>query len=130
MTVPHGNDVARFATLGPDHHHQPAVVVAGGDETRLAIIEPTVDYCRGSASEYLAGSREIQTAMPERQRALCRIEGDVHKLIVPPINVNRGEWETVNCQRRAMVSPYATGFLKGLSAVPSYCGIYKRLKES
>jgi hypothetical protein len=67
MTVPHRDDVACVATLRPDHHHQPAVEMTRGDETRLAIIEPIVDDRCGTAIEYLVGSREIQPAMPPRQ---------------------------------------------------------------
>ena len=67
-----------------------AVEVTRADETRLAIIEPVVDDRCGAAVEYLASAREIQPAMPTRQLTLRRIEGDVHTLIVPPINVK--EW--------------------------------------
>src|ERR1700722_15407355 len=48
-----------------------------GDETRLAIIEPLVGDHRSSALEHFAGPHEIQAAMPERQRTLRRVEGNV-----------------------------------------------------
>jgi len=44
----------------------------------LAIIEPIVGDCRGASAKHLTGPRKIQTAMPEREIALRRIESDPH----------------------------------------------------
>lgn len=84
--MPHRDDVARFATLRPDHDHQPAVELARGYKMCLTIIEPVVDDRRGAALEHFAGPRDIEPAMPARQFPLRRIEGDL-PIIVPPINV-------------------------------------------
>jgi hypothetical protein len=61
--MPHRNDVARFATLRPDHNDQTTVEMPCADEPRLAVIEPVIDDRCGHACKHLAGSREIESAM-------------------------------------------------------------------
>jgi hypothetical protein len=36
MTAPHRNNVVDFATLRPDHHNQPPVEMARGDQSGFA----------------------------------------------------------------------------------------------
>lgn len=87
--MPHRDDVARFATLRPDHNHRPAVELTGGDETGFAAIEPLIDDGRSKTGKDFIGPREIQPATSEREIALDRIEGNP-QIIVPPINVKLG----------------------------------------
>ena len=72
--------------MRPDLHHETAVEMTRADEAGLAVVEPVVGNGRGVPGKQFVGASEIQPAMFQGEIALRRIEGDLHELIVPPIN--------------------------------------------
>jgi hypothetical protein len=79
MTVPHGDNVAGFAALRPDHNDQASVEMAGSDEPRLAVIEAVIDNCCRQSGKQLTGPCKIESAVLKRQIAFRRIECNLHQ---------------------------------------------------
>jgi hypothetical protein len=49
MAVPHRDNLAARAALGPYDHDHPVVEKAGADLANLAVVKPFVDYGHGVA---------------------------------------------------------------------------------
>jgi hypothetical protein len=83
MAVPHRNDVAARAALGPYDHDHSAIEKASADPANLAVIKPFVDYRHGVARKHLLSVyREIETPMRKGPVALGGIEGRFHAIYV------------------------------------------------
>jgi hypothetical protein len=69
MAIPHRDDVAIRAALGPDHDHHPLIQPTDGEQTNLAVVNAIVDKRRFTTREYLLRvGREIDPALAQGRR--------------------------------------------------------------
>ena len=86
MTMPNADDSPCNATWSPNQDDDSFVQPAGGDETRLAMIEAVVNASQMSAGKYLSGSPHVETPLAKQRFSLLRVAGNAHILIVATIN--------------------------------------------
>jgi hypothetical protein len=80
MTVPHRDDVAARAALGPYDDDHSAVEETGADPADLVVVEPIVDHRHRVAGKHPLGvNREIETPMRQGPIALGWVEGRFHR---------------------------------------------------